>query len=98
MDSDRFGTGRLVIEGRCISSKVLLQRLRLSTSHRTNRICSPEVVSASSEVLPKMGQMIDSVWIDSLLHCLYPLLVRNLHIANRPAERSANGFDNLARR
>src|SRR6185437_3745445 len=39
--------------------------------------------------------MIERVRIDSLLHCLSPLLVRNRYIADRPPYSFAKGFDNF---
>jgi len=82
-------------EARCIRPNKLLQRLRFAASHSTDRFRSSEGHFALSEVLPKMGQMIYCVRIDSLLHCLLPLLVCDWHVTDWPAERLAESLDNL---
>src|ERR1700724_1046435 len=64
----------------------------------TNRVGCLAAFLAVPEVLPPMGQMIECMGIDSLLHCICPLLVCDWHIANRPADSFAKGFNNLARR
>src|SRR5271169_6220107 len=78
-----------------IRSEELLQRLRIPASDHTNGIRSLEAFPTFPEVLPKMGQMIERVRIDPLLHCFNPLLVRDGHIANRPPHRPTESFDNF---
>src|SRR6266567_2034243 len=83
--ADRFG----------ILPEKFLQRLRIPAGYHTNRFGSLEVFPTFPEVLPKMGQMIDRVRIDSLLHCLSPLLVGNRNISNWPPDCPAESFDNF---
>src|SRR5207249_3608372 len=83
--ADRFG----------IRSEELFQRLWIPARDLTNSIGSLAVFLTIPEVLPKMGQMIEGVGIDSLLYCIRPLLVCDWHIANRPPDSFTKGFDNL---
>src|SRR5258707_14533653 len=83
--ADRFG----------VRSEELFQRLWIPARDLTNSIGNLAVFLTIPEVLPKMGQMIECVGIDSLLHCIRPLLVCDWHIADRPPDSFTKGFDNL---
>src|ERR1700757_3350661 len=76
-----------------IRSEKLLQGLRIPASNHTNSIGRLVVILVLAEVLPKLGQMIERVRVDSLLRGLSPLLVGYRYITNRPPDRLAQSFD-----
>src|ERR1700757_2335223 len=82
-------------EGFGIRPEEILQPLRFPASHLTNSIGSVALFPAIPEVLPKMAQMIEGVRIDSLLHSLSPLLIRDWDITNWPTQHTSKGFDNF---
>ena len=82
---DRFG----------IRSEEFLQRLWIPAGYHSNRITSLVAFLTFPEVLPKVGQMIERMRLDSLLHCFCPLLVRDGYISNRPPHHPPESFDDL---
>src|SRR5438132_6686964 len=78
-----------------IPSKELLQRLWIPTSDHTNRIGGLVAFLTLPEVLPKVRQMVESVRIKPLFHCIGPLLVRDGHVSNRPSDGSPESFGHL---
>src|SRR6266700_8008563 len=80
-----------------VLSEELLQRLWSPACYLTNRIGSLAGFLTIPEVLPKVGQVIECMGIDSFLHRICPLLVCDWHIANRPSDSFTKGFNNLPR-
>ena len=53
------------------------------------------MVFTSPEIAPEMGEMIDSVGIDSFPRGFGPLLIGDRHILKGPSKHLAEGFDDL---
>jgi len=81
-----------------IDPKKPFQRLWIPARDLANSMGSLALLLAFPEVLPEMAQMIERVWVESLLNGADPLLVCNGHIADWPSQRSAKSLDNLAHR
>ena len=78
-----------------IRQEKLFQRLWISPSKHTTGIGNLDTVLTFPEVLPKMGQMIERVRIDSLLYCIGPLFVSNRHILNLPSDSLPQSFNDF---
>src|ERR1700733_8353930 len=78
-----------------IRQEKLFQRLWISPSKHTTGIGNLDTVLTFPEVLPKMGQMIERVRIDSLLYCISPLFVSDWHISNLPPDCPPQSFNDF---
>jgi hypothetical protein len=72
--------------------------LRIAAGDCADRIGRPIPLLALAEVLPEMAEMIERVWVESLLHGVGPLLVCNGYIPDRTPQHSAKSIDNVAHR
>src|ERR1700678_1108718 len=85
-------------EGFGIGAEELLQREWIPAGDRKN--CAGRLVARLTlpEVLPKMGQMIERMRIDSRLYYLSPLFVCDGYITNGSAHHSTESFDDFPHR
>src|SRR5262249_38093539 len=85
--------GRTTAECFGIASEELLQRQRVLTGQHADRI--RDVVSlrafgdSRSKVLPKVREVIEGVWIETILHRFGPLLICDLNVSYRSVQHAA---------